>query len=58
MYSALDIDQGTLPLANFFKEDGAAFTLSDDMQSGFSTFATPESENDTDFIVHVIEQIK
>ncbi|HBX9327307.1 TPA: AAA family ATPase, partial [Klebsiella pneumoniae] len=42
----------------FFKEDGAAFTLSDDMQSGFSTFATPESENDTDFIVHVIEQIK
>ncbi|ERK05602.1 hypothetical protein L580_3312 [Serratia fonticola AU-P3(3)] len=58
MYSALDIDQGTLPLANFFKGDGAAFTLSDDMLSGFNTFATAESANDNDFIIHVIEQVK
>lgn len=58
IYSALDIDQGTIPVANFFKEDGAAFTLSQDMKKGFNTFATVIDANDEDFIIHVIEQIK
>jgi len=58
IYSALDVDAGTIPVANFFKEDGASFSLSNDMNNGFNTFATVLDENDEDFIVHVIEQIK
>ncbi|MBU4685550.1 VirB4 family type IV secretion system protein [Cedecea davisae] len=58
IYSSLDVDQGTIPLANFFKEDGAAFTLSDQLKAGMNTFSTAETEEDSEFIIHVIEQIK
>ncbi|TDN48074.1 VirB4 family type IV secretion system protein [Scandinavium goeteborgense] len=58
MYSAIDIDQGTIPVANFFQEDGAAFTLSDEAEQGFNCFAMAESEDDQEFIEHLVDQIK
>jgi len=58
IYSSLDVDQGTIPLANFFKEDGAAFTLSDQLSAGMSSFATAESADDSEFIIHIVEQVK
>lgn len=58
IYSSLDVDQGTIPLANFFKDDGAAFTLSDQLKAGMNSFATSTSAEDSEFIIHIIEQVK
>lgn len=58
LYSSLDVDEGTIPVASFFKDDGAVFTLSGELQSGFNTFGTALNAHDTDFMVHVIEQVK
>ncbi|ELE4368157.1 AAA family ATPase [Salmonella enterica] len=58
IYTSLDVDQGTIPLANFFKEDGAAFTLSDSLKAGMNSFATSLSADDSDFVIHIIEQLK
>lgn len=58
MYSSLDVDQGTIPLANFYKEDGASFTLSENVSDGFNSFCTAKSADDNDFISHIIDQLK
>lgn len=58
IYTSLDVDQGTIPLANFFKEDGAVFTLSDDFEDGFNSLSTAEDATDSVFIDHIIDQLK
>lgn len=58
IYSSLDVDQGTIPLAKFFKDDGAVFTLSDQLNAGMNSFSTSHTFDDSEFIIHIIEQIK
>lgn len=58
LYTSLDVDQGTIPLANFFKEDGAAFTLSEGVRDGMNTFQDAYSPQDLDFVSHYIDQLK
>lgn len=58
IYSCLDIDQGSIPMATFFGEDGAAFSLDEDMKSGFNLFSMAEHKDDIVFITHLIDQLK
>lgn len=58
IYTSVDVDQGTIPLANFFKEDGGAFTLSDGVKDGLNTFTSAQAPDDHDFISHYIDQLK
>ncbi|NQD63304.1 AAA family ATPase [Enterobacter sp. CM29] len=58
LYSSLDVDAGTIPLANFFKEDAAAFSLSEGVQNGVNPFVSAHNEKDNDYISHLINQLK
>lgn len=58
LYNCLDIDPGSIPMANFFGDDGAAFTLDSDFQCGFNMFSMAQSKDDRVFLAHLIEQLK
>lgn len=45
-------------MANFFGDDGAAFTLDSDFQCGFNMFSMAQSKDDRVFLAHLIEQLK
>lgn len=58
LYNCLDVDPGSVPLANFFGEDGAAFTLDADFQAGFNLFSMAQGAGDRVFLTHLLDQIK
>jgi len=58
LYNCLDIDPGSIPLANFFGDDGAAFTLDADFQAGFNLFSMAQDANDRVFLTHLLDQVK
>ncbi|WP_243853555.1 VirB4 family type IV secretion system protein [Providencia rettgeri] len=58
LYSCLDVDEGSIPMANYFGEDGATFSLDEDFKAGFNLFSMAQSKDDKVFITHFIEQLK
>lgn len=59
MYCAMDIDQGSEPVARFFQEDGAIFRLSDTSScKGFNPFALARGANDDAFRHHMMGLIR
>ncbi len=58
VYSCIDVDDGSIPMANFFGNKASAFTLSKESQKGFNLFATAQSADDKVFINHMISQLK
>lgn len=57
LYSAIDVDPGTEPLAKFYKDDGGIFTL-DKGASGFNPFSMATGTDDLLFISHLMTQIR
>jgi len=58
LYNCLDVDAGSVPLANFFASDGAAFTLDADFQAGFNLFSMAQGAEDRVFLAHLLDQIR
>ncbi|MDD9158089.1 type IV secretion system protein B4 [Aliivibrio sp. S4TY2] len=59
MYCAMDIDQGSEPVARFFKEDGAIFRLSDTQTTdGFNPFMMASGPEDDAFHRHMMGLIR
>ncbi|EHD1698858.1 type IV secretion system protein B4 [Vibrio vulnificus] len=59
MYCAMDIDEGSEPLARFFGDDSAVFCLKDPQTTqGFNPFALCQGPNDDGFIRHMKHLIR
>ena len=59
MYCAMDIDEGSEPLARFFGQDSAVFCLKDTHQTkGFNPFAMCLSGQDDGFVRHMKHLIR
>ncbi|WP_322805351.1 type IV secretion system protein B4 (plasmid) [Vibrio alfacsensis] len=59
MYCAMDIDEGSEPLARFFKEDSAVFCLKDTQQTkGFNPFSMCQGAQDDGFVRHMKHLIR
>lgn len=58
IYACLDVDSGSVPMAAFFGEDGASFSLDENMRSGFNLFSMAEHRDDIVFITHMLDQLK
>ncbi len=59
MYCAMDIDEGSEPLARFFGEDSAVFCLKDAQQTqGFNPFSQCQGDNDDGFVRHMLHLIR
>lgn len=56
--SAIDIDPGTEPIAEFFGEDGGIFRTGMDKAAGFNPFAIARDENDDHFKAHLSAQLR
>ncbi|EBQ7118537.1 AAA family ATPase [Salmonella enterica] len=52
VYAAIDIDPGSVPMANFFGEDAGLFELDMTSQRGFNLFSMAKSKDDKDFTEH------
>jgi type IV secretion system protein VirB4 len=53
IYRAVDIDQGSETLANFFGEDGAIFKIDTDENKGFNPFFSSNGNRDDNLIRHL-----
>lgn len=59
MYCAMDIDNGSEPIARFFQEEGAIFRLSDTQTcEGFNPFMMATGSNDEGFRRHMMGLIR
>jgi len=56
--SAIDIDPGSEPIAEFFGDDGGIFRTGHDATRGFNPFFTAKGENDQDFKAHLSTQLR
>lgn len=57
IYAAIDIDPGSVPMANFFGEMAGKFELDSASQQGFNLFSTAKSMNDMEFISHLLAML-
>ncbi len=59
MYCAMDIDEGSEPIARFFGQDSAVFCLKDAQQTkGFNPFSQSQGEHDDGFVRHMLHLIR
>ncbi len=59
MYCAMDIDEGSEPLARFFKEDSAVFCLKNTAETkGFNPFEMSFGKGDDVFVRHMMQLIR
>ncbi|MGL6316690.1 VirB4 family type IV secretion system protein, partial [Vibrio sp. WXL103] len=59
MYCAMDVDEGSEPLANFFREDSSVFCLKDAATTkGFNPFAMSYGKGDDAFMRHMMDLIR
>lgn len=52
VYAAIDVDPGSVPMANFFGEEAGLFELDMTSQRGFNLFSMAKSADDKDFTEH------
>lgn len=58
MYTAMDVDAGSEPLANFFQEDASIFRLAESSTTkGFNPFSMSLGKGDDDFVRHMMDII-
>lgn len=55
LYRAIDVDDGTEPIADFYGDDGAVFRVSNTVGRGFNIFTSCRGPNDSAFKAHFIE---
>ncbi len=59
MYTAMDVDQGSEPLARFFGSDASIFRLTDAQSTkGFNPFSMSRGEGDDEFVRHMMTLIR
>lgn len=56
--SAIDIDPGSEPIAEFFGDEGGIFRTGTDASRGFNPFFTATDENDQNFKSHLSTQLR
>lgn len=59
LYQSIGVDAGDEALATFFQDDGGIFRIEDpETDRGFNPFVAAEGENDSEFVYHMLSQIR